>query len=380
MEHCDVVVVGAGIAGASAAYELAESGRVIVLERESQPGYHTTGRSAAIYTQNYGNRQIRALTMASHSFFNNYPQELIEHPVLSPRGALFIARDDQLDTLDNMFKKARALVSSIRRIETADIIQINPVLKSDYVAGAIFEPDASDIDVHALHSGYLKGLRKRGGTIVCNAEVCEVIRKDNMWNIKTQVGNFAAPIVVNAAGAWCDTIAELAGVRPIGLVPKRRTVFTFDPPADIDISSWPLTIDIDETFYFKPDAGKILASPADETPSAPCDAQPEELDVAMAIDRLQTVTSLQVRAISHKWAGLRSFVADKTPVIGMDNETEGFFWLAGQGGYGIQTAPAAGMAAAALITTGALPDNLSKMGLSEADLGPGRLRQAGPDQ
>jgi len=374
MEHCDVLVIGAGIAGASAAYELARKCRVIVLERESQPGYHTTGRSAAIYTQNYGNRAIRALTLASHSFFKNYPQEFIEHPILSPRGAMFVARPDQLAALDNTFAEAHSLVPSIRRIDAGEAIRINPVLNPKFVGGAIFEPDASDIDVHALHSGYLKGLRERGGSVATNAEVSIITRDGEHWNIETPAGNFAAPIVVNAAGAWCDMIAEMAGVRPVGLVPKRRTVFTFNPPPGLDISSWPLTIDIDETFYFKPDAGKILASPADETPSPPCDAQPEELDVAMAIDRLQTVTSLQVRAISHKWAGLRSFVADKTPVIGMDDEVEGFFWLAGQGGYGIQSAPASGRTAAALILNGALPENLIEMGLREADLSPQRLR------
>ena len=374
MKYCDIIVIGAGIAGTSAAYELAKKCRVIVLERESQPGYHTTGRSAAIYSQNYGNRAIRALTLASYSFFKNYPQEFTEHPILSPRGAMFVARPDQLAALDNTFAQAHSLVPSIRRIDADEAIRINPVINPAFVAGAIFEPNASDIDVHALHSGYLKGLRERGGSVVNNAEVSVITRTGEHWNIETPAGNFAAPIVVNAAGAWCDTIAEMAGVRPVGLVPKRRTVFTFDPPPGLDISSWPLTIDIDETFYFKPDAGKILASPADETPSPPCDAQPEEIDVAIAIDRLQTKTSLQVRTITNKWAGLRSFVADKTPVIGMDDEAEGFFWLAGQGGYGIQSAPATGSAVAALILDGALPDSLIKMGLREADLSPQRIR------
>jgi len=374
MKYCDVLVMGAGIAGASAAYELASKCHVIVLERESQPGYHTTGRSAAIYTQNYGNSAIRALTLASHSFFKNCPQEFIEHPILSPRGAMFVARPDQLDALDKAFAEAHSLVPSMRRIDAGEAIRINPVLNPEFVGGAIFEPDASDIDVHALHSGYLKGLRERGGSVVNNAEVNVITRVGAHWNIKTPAGDFAAPIIVNAAGAWCDSIAEIAGVRPIGLVPKRRTVFTFDPPSDLDSSSWPLTIDLDETFYFKPDAGKILASPADESPSPPCDAQPEEIDVAIAIDRLQKVTSLQVRAITHKWAGLRSFVADKTPVIGIDDEVEGFFWLAGQGGYGIQSSPAAGRTVAALILNGALPDDLIKMGLHETDLSSLRLR------
>lgn len=374
MERCDVLVVGAGIAGASAAYELAASGRVIVLEREHQPGYHTTGRSAAVYTQNYGNREIRALTLASHSFFNEFPPGLVETPILSPLGALFVAREDQLATLDAALGETQALVSSIRRIDCAEAIEINPSLDPNYVAAAIFEPEARDIDVHALHGGYLKGLRQRGGKVVTNADVMAISCDSGVWNVNTKAGNYSASIVVNAAGAWCDTIAELAGVRPIGLVPKRRTVFIFDPPQGLDISSWPLTIDIDETFYFKPDCGMILASPADETPSPPCDAQPEEIDVAVAIERVQTATNLRVRRVAHKWAGLRSFVADRTPVVGMDDDAEGFFWLAGQGGYGIQTAPAIGCAVAALITTGTLPDDLIANGLRDSDLAPQRLR------
>jgi D-arginine dehydrogenase len=372
MESCDVLIIGAGIAGASAAYELSTSRRVIVLERESQPGYHTTGRSAAIYTKNYGSRVIRALTRASYRFFTKTPQEFIDHQLLTPRGGLFVARGDQLDALDAAFADSHTLVPSIRRLDTAETIRINPVLNPDFVGGAIFEPEASDIDVHALHGGFLKGLRSRGGSVVTNADVSAIAHDAGNWVVETGAGRFSAPVVVNAAGAWCDVIAKLAGVSPIGLEPKRRTVFTFDPPPELDISSWPLTIDFDESFYFKPDAGKILCSPADETPSAPCDAQPEEIDVAIAIDRLQTVTSLQVRTIASKWAGLRSFVADKTPVIGMDDKADGFFWLAAQGGYGIQTSPAAGRVAASLITEGVLPDDILEMELQEADLAPRR--------
>jgi len=374
VERCDVIVIGAGIAGASAAYELASSRRVVVLERETQPGYHTTGRSAAIYTQNYGNREIRALTLASHPIFTSFPEGLVEQPILTPRGALFVARKDQLDTLETALTEAQTFVQSIHRIDASEAISLNPAFNPDYIAAAIYEPDARDVDVHALHGTYLKGLKQRGGEVITNAEVTAITRNGKAWTVDTRAGEFSASIVVNAAGAWCDVIAQLAGVRPIGLIPKRRTVFTFDPPDGLDIASWPLTLDIDEQFYFKPEAGKILASPADETPSPPCDAQPEELDVAVAVDRVQTATTLEVRRIAHKWAGLRSFVPDKTPVVGMDDEAEGFFWLAGQGGYGIQTSPAIGRATAALITTGNLPDNLTAMGLREMDLSPQRLR------
>ncbi|MBT4933668.1 MAG: FAD-binding oxidoreductase [Rhodospirillaceae bacterium] len=378
MDHCDVLIIGAGIAGVSAAYELSQSRQVVVLERESQPGYHTTGRSAAIYTKNYGSPAIRALTRASYRFFTEAQPEFADQPLLTPRGALFVAREDQLDVLDAAFAGTQSLVPTIRRIDAAETIRINPALNPEFVGGAIFEPEASDIDVHALHGGFLKGLRKRGGTIVTNADVTTTSRVGDKWIVESGAGNYSADVVINAAGAWCDVIAELAGVRPIGLQPKRRTVFTFDPPPELDISSWPLTIDLDETFYFKPDAGKILCSPADETPSAPCDAQPEEIDVAIAIDRLQTVTNLRVQTIASKWAGLRSFVADKTPVIGMDDEVEGFFWLAAQGGYGIQSSPAAGRVTASLVIDGVLPGDILETGLQEADLAPRRKQSGAP--
>ena len=360
MESCDVLVIGAGIAGASAAYELAEFSRVVVLERESQPGYHTTGRSMAIYTQNYGNHTIRILTLASQAFLEQPTEGFVEHPVLTPRGALYIARQDQLDTLDGSLSTAQSLVPSIRRIDGAEAVRISPSLRPDYVAAAIFEPDARDVDVSGLHTGFLKGVRRRGGRIVTNADVTEMARRNGCWQVQAKTGAYSAPIVVNAAGAWCDSIAELAGVRPIGLQPKRRTMLTIEPPQGLDISSWP--------------RGMILASPADETNSPPCDAQPEEIDVAIAIDRLETATNLNVKRVVNKWAGLRSFLPDKTPVVGMDPTAPGFFWLAGQGGYGIQTAAAIARVTAALIKASALPDDLIAMGLREIDLAPGRLR------
>ena len=374
MEKCDILVIGAGIAGLSAAYELADFARVIVLERENQPGYHTTGRSAALYTQNYGNREIRALTCASHDFLTNPPSGFCEHPILSPRGALFIAREDQMASLDNAAEDGRACASPVHLVDNAQALEINSSLDPDYLAAALYEPGAQDIDVHGLHSGYQKGLQQRKGRIISDAGALAISPEGGGWHVTTRNGDYSAPVVINAAGAWCDIIAELAGIRPVGLVPKRRTAITFFPPPEIDISSWPLTIDIDEEFYFKPDSGQLLVSPADETPSPACDAQPEEIDIAIAIDRLHTATSLEVRRINHKWAGLRSFVADKTPVIGMDDDADGFFWLAGQGGYGIQTSPAIAHAVAALIDHNELPVPLKALGLEKSDLSPGRLR------
>ena len=214
----------------------------------------------------------------------------------------------------------------------------------------------------------------RSGRLVTGARVQALTHADGVWTASTKAGAFAAPVVVNAAGAWCDEVATLAGAVQVGLVPKRRTAFTFDPSDGMDPGAWPATIDVDEQFYFRPDAGRILGSPADETPSRPCDAQPDEMDLALGAHRIEEATLLQVRRMVTKWAGLRSFVADKTPVVGFDHQAEGFFWLAGQGGYGIQTSPALGRAAAALIATGELPEDLKTSGLDKAMLAPERLR------
>jgi len=374
MERCDFLVIGAGIAGASAAYELARHGQVILLEQESQPGYHTTGRSAALFTETYGNLTIRRLTSAGRGFFKAPPEGFGDHPLLTPRGTLFVARADQLGTLEKALAEIPTAAEPPRRLDAVDAIAMNPALDPGYVAAALYEPGAEDIDVHALHGGFLRGMRARGGRLAVNAQVERLARESGVWVAETPAGRFAAPVAVNAAGAWCDAVAAQAGVRPVGLVPKRRTAFTFDPPEGMDPGPWPATIDIDEQFYFRPEAGRILGSPADETPSEPCDAQPEELDIAIGIDRIETATVLRVRRLASRWAGLRSFVADKTPVVGFDPEAEGFFWLAGQGGYGIQTSPALGRAVAELVTQGDLPGDLKARGLERAALAPERLR------
>ena len=379
VERVDFLVVGAGMAGASAAYELAAHGSVLVLEREPQPGYHSTGRSAALYTQTYGHPVVRALTVASWDFYTAPPEGFTEHPLLTPRGVLLIGRADQTAALDEAFAEGRRLTPTVQRFDAAGALARAPFLRADYVAGAVSEPDAMDIDVHAIHTGYLRGLKARGGRVATDAGVQAVERRDGLWVATTPAGVFAAPVLVNAAGAWADALAQLAGVRPIGLVPKRRTAITFDPvfadPADAEgLNGWPMVIDVDEQFYVKPDAGRLLLSPADETPVEPCDVQPEEMDIAVAIDRMEQAARFSVRRIAHKWAGLRSFVADKVPVAGFDGEAPGFFWLAGQGGYGIQTAPAMGRTAAALATGGALPPEVAALGVGAADLTPSRLR------
>ncbi|MFN3565725.1 MAG: NAD(P)/FAD-dependent oxidoreductase [Burkholderiaceae bacterium] len=365
-------MIGAGIAGASAAFELAAFGRVVVLERESQPGYHTTGRSAALFTETYGNATMRALARASKAFLTSPPAGFASAPLLTPRGTLLAARADQRAALERAFAECSALVGNLELWTGAQVRERVPVFTEAQVDGGLWEPDAMDIDVHALHQGFLRGVRARGGEVVCSAEVVALERVGADWVVQTRGGHYAAPVVVNAAGAWADEIGRLAGAAPIGLVPKRRTAITFDPPRGASIEGWPAVIDVDEQWYFKPDAGRILASPADETPSAPCDAQPDEYDVAVLVDRLTTATTLSIPRIHAKWAGLRSFVADKTIVAGFDPRQRGFFWLAGQGGYGIQTAPAAGRIAAALARGEPLPADVQALGVDARDLAPDR--------
>ena len=376
MKACDFLVIGAGIAGASAAYELGAHGRVLLLEREQAPGYHTTGRSAAMFVETYGNETIRRLTKASRTFFEAPPEGFAEHALLSLRGAMHVAREDQLPALSRGLAELRPLTPSLRRIDTDEAVAMVPVLRRDYVAAAIHEPAAMDIDVHALHQGYLRGLRARGGELITDAEVIRLSGDAGTWRVQTRASMFTSSVLVNAAGAWCDEIARLAGVRTIGLIPKRRTVITFDPPSGVNPRTWPITIDIDEEFYFRPEGGRILATPADETPMPPCDVQPQELDVALTVERVEKATTLRVRRIHSKWAGLRSFVQDKSPVVGMD-EVQGFFWLGGQGGYGIQTAPAVARSLTALVLTDGLPDDLSALGLGPEHLAPGRLKGRG---
>jgi D-arginine dehydrogenase len=373
MERFDFVVIGAGAAGASAGYELANHGRVVVLEREEQPGYHSTGRSAAMFTEAYGSEILRGLTCAGRSFFENPPDGFTDTPLLSPRGMMYIGRADQAEALTTFYEASRRQVSTMARLDAAESRALVPLLRDDYVAGAVLEPQSDEIDVAALHQGYLRGLRARGGQAVTEAEVTALSRVGDLWQVETVAGGFTAPIVINAAGAWCDIVASRAGARTIGLQPKRRTAFIFDAPPD-DPGDWPMVIDVDETFYFKPDAGRILGSPADETPIDPCDVHPEELDVAIGADRIMTAATLDIRHIRNKWAGLRSFVKDKDLVAGFDAAAPGFFWLAGQGGGGIMTSPAMAAIAAALVTGQPIPAHVASFGVTAEALAPTRLR------
>lgn len=371
MDQVDVIVIGAGIAGASAAFELSKTASVLLLEREDQPGYHTTGRSAAVYAPAYGNRPIRQLTAASRAFYDDQAGGLADGPVLHPRGELLIARSDQLEALDRAEAVLSREIDRLERLDAEAVMARLPVLRPGYAAAALADYSAKDMDVAAIHQGYLKGFRRRGGRLQVNAEVSALQQVRNGWEVSCKAGPCRAEVVINAGGAWADEIAVLAGAARIGLVPKRRTAFIFDPEQAID-PDWPAVIDVDEGFYFKPDSGLLLGSPADETPAPPSDVQPEELDVAIAVDRIERATGWEIARITRRWAGLRSFVADKTPVVGFDPKLSGFFWLAGQGGYGIQTAPALARVVSALAMGRSWPDDISDTGLRAADLAPGR--------
>lgn len=371
-EVFDIAVIGAGIAGASVASELSASHRTVLLEREAQPGYHTTGRSAALFSETYGPPIIRALSRASGGFYDAPPPGFGDGPLLTPRGVLLLAREDQLARADAMMEEVAA-GSPVSRLDAARTVAMMPLLRAGYAAGAVFEPGARDIDVHALHHGYLRQFRARGGELRTGGGLLSLERSGAGWELLTPGGTIRADIVVDAAGAWADEVAAMAGVRRIGLVPKRRTAVVVSAPDGAAPHGWPMVVDIDEQFYLKPDAGRLLLSPADETPSPPCDAQPEEIDVATCIDRIERAFDLSIRRIENKWAGLRSFVADKCPVAGFDPGAAGFFWLAGQGGYGIQSAPALARAAAALVRGDAIPPDIADQGVSAEALSPRRL-------
>jgi D-arginine dehydrogenase len=371
-QHCDVLVIGAGIAGASVAANLARSLKIILLERESQPGYHSTGRSAALFSEIYGNPVVRALSRASRDFLFAPPKGFAEYALATSRGSLHIAREDQRAALDE-FLGEPDVAANAHWVDRDECRKRCPLLKPDYAAAGAFEPHARDIDVHGLHQGFLRMVRAGGGALVPDAPCQAIERSTSAWRVRAGEHTFEAPIIVNAAGAWADEIASMAGVAPIGITPCRRTAMLVDGPPGADIDAMPLVIDMGEEFYFKPDAGKLLLSPADETPSPPCDIQPDEFDIALAIDRVQSATTLEIKRVSRKWAGLRSFAPDRSLVIGFDPAAEGFFWLAGQGGYGIQTSPAAGRAAAALIRRDPVPDDIAGFGVSAEALSPRRF-------
>lgn len=374
METFDVIVIGGGIAGASSAAALAESRRVLLLERESQPGYHTTGRSAALFTPFYGNAAVRALNHAGGRWYVSPPEGFAEVPLLGPRGGLYVGRAEDRHLIEREVDDARRSGAKAELLDGAGARAFVPSLRPEWVAHAWYDEDAADMDVGAILQGFLRQLRHRGGIIRTDAEALALRRGGEGWTVSTGRGEVTAPVLVDAGGAWADAVAGLAGLAPLGIEPKRRTAIIIDAPQGQDVRGWPATADVRETWYFKPEAGKLMCSPADETPSDPCDAQPEELDIAICVDHVQQAVDIDIRRIEHSWAGLRCFAPDRTPVVGFDPRTEGFFWLAGQGGYGIMTAPALAAIAAHLIAGTALPAWMGEHDL--AALAPHRLLRA----
>ena len=370
----DFIVIGAGMAGASVAAPLAERGSVVVLERENAVGYHSTGRSAAVYSQMYGNDVIRALTRASRQHLFEPPPGFATAPLVHSRAVLYFGLAHQREALRE-FRAAADIRRSTIEVSAQAAAALLPVFDATQLAGGVLDASAADLDVDALHQGFLRRARALGASLRLECTIGSIDAVGSGWSVATSQGVFTAPVVINAAGAWGDEVARLAGVEPVGLQPMRRTALLIDAPDVAGLADMPTAIAVDESFYFKPDAGLLLLSPADETPCEPCDVQSEELDVAIAVDRFETATGRRVGRIRSRWAGLRVFSPDRSPVVGFEPSAPGFFWLVGQGGYGIQTAPALGRLAAALALHSPVPDEVVAAGVDVSALLPRRLRR-----
>ena len=378
MAHAEVLVIGAGIAGASAAALLARETSVILLEAEDQPGYHATGRSAAMFLESYGPAPVRAATRASRAFLETPPDRFASTPLLQPRGFLTVADEAQRDRLAAQFAEQAEEIASLSRLDADAARCLVPALAPGWVVGGILDDSARELDVAALHQGFLAMARGLDVRLITGVRAAAIDWTGGHWRLETPAGPIEGGVLIDAAGAWADPVAEAAGVAPLGIEPRRRTAVIVDPvdwPEGAD--AWPLVADCDETFYFKPEAGRLLLSPADATPTLPGDARPEEEDVARAIDRLETATTMQVRRLQARWAGLRSFAPDGVPVVGWDGGRRGgreaFLWLAGQGGYGIQTAPALAELAVSLVQDRPCPGRLADCGADASAFAPNRL-------
>jgi D-arginine dehydrogenase len=368
MSDWDVIVIGAGMAGVSLGAELAASERVLVLEQEFAPAFHATGRSAAIYTEAYGSHAIRCLTRASRGAFERMQDAWRAIDVF------LVGTASQRERVAQFCQDVAAQAAGVQLVEGTAWERRLPLARKGMVQSAAWDSGARELDVAAIHQQFLVRLRAAGGQLRTDSRVTALESAGNGgWSVHTPSGVLRAAIVVNAAGAWADEVARMAGLGPLGLTPRRRSVCIVEPAQSIETAGWPMTVDIDETFYFKGESGALLCSPADETPSAPCDAQPEELDLALAIDRMQSLLDVDVRRIRQRWAGLRTFAPDRNPVLGRDPRLPSFFWCAGQGGYGIQTAPAMARLGAAWFRHEATPEDILAFGLQPDHVSVGRL-------
>lgn len=374
MRNYDIVIIGGGIAGLSLAYFLSPHRSVAVLEREEAIGYHSTGRSAAEFVLRYNAAEICQLATISKGFFDRPPEGFSDVPLLRQRGGVMIASAEKLQRFEKLLAEERAFTPEIERLTKDEAIARVPILKAEYVAATFYDPNFWDIEVENLLQGYVKGARRNGCEILERQEILGAQHDGPAWLLRTAGGEIGAKIVVNAAGAWADPIATLFGVKPAGIVPHRRTAITVDLPAGVDAANLPEINEIDEAFYMKPEGGRLLASPADATPCEASDVQPEEIDVAWAAHYVEEATTINVQRIAKSWAGLRSFSPDRLPVIGFGAERPDFFWLAGQGGYGILTSPALGALAASLLTDTAPPEGFRADGLDSSVFDPRRFR------
>ncbi len=369
MEHFDIAIIGAGIAGASIAARLADNRRIIILEMEERAGYHTTGRSASAYEPNYGSGAVLALTRASGDFFLSPPQGFTEAPLFTPRGSLFFEADGQEAHTAIFLLEA----SGLTEISEAKARDYFPVLRAGYAKRVFRDAATGDLDVDLIHRGYLKMAKAGGVQLALDRPVKALERAKGAWTIALPDGTISASIVVNAAGAWGDVVGKMAGASPVGLVPKRRSIGVIPLPASMQPDSWPMIHDVGETWYAKPQSGKLIVSSADATPVEPHDAFADDMAIAEGVDRLMTATTIVVERLEHSWGGLRTFTPDGQPMVGFDPHTEGFFWLVGQGGYGIQSSPALSEAAAALLLGHSIPQRMLDFGLAPATISPARF-------
>lgn len=369
-KHFDVIILGAGIAGASIAAHLAAYKSVAILEMEDRAGYHTTGRSAASYEPNYGPAPMLAFTRASNDFFLSPPEGFADGPVLVPRASLFIEAEGQAA----FTAKLLAMGAGLEEISEIEAQKYFSILRSGYGKRIFLDPATGDLDVDLLHRGYLKLMKSRGGELICNAGAKTIERRNSLWHITTPLGDFTAATIVNAAGAWGDVVAKMAGVAPIGLIPKRRSIGVIPVDGIKHAAEFPMVTDVAETWYAKPQSGKMIVSSADATPVDPHDAYADDMAIAEGIERLMTATTLEVERLDHSWGGLRTFTSDGSPAIGFDPHTDGFFWLVGQGGYGIQSAPALSRTAAAMVLGQAIPEDVMAARLILADISLDRFK------
>jgi len=373
MQNADFLIIGGGVAGLSAGARLASHGRVLVLEGEEALGYHSSGRSATFSHFGIGNRIVRALTAYSRDYFL-----IADGGTLARRSpALFVATEEMRDTLDALHEDMAAFTKGLYEADDAEMLRLFPPMRlgGEAIVAGLVDPDGLRLDSDAMLQSYARIIRAAGGAVLTGKRVASIRQQGELWHVAGESGeSWSAPILINAAGAWADHVAELSGVRPLGLTPKRRTIIVVDAPDGSDVRGWPFVKTAVDDFYILPEGGRLMASPVDEVECEACDAQPEDYDIALAAWKVERYTTLSVARIAHRWAGLRTFTPDRTPAVGFDAEAPGFFWLAGQGGFGLQTAPALSEVVETLIAGSAWSQDLIDAGVTLGDFDPARLR------